>query len=109
AWPEPGKPFSFRQHVDIQYPLADFRSVPRGIICSFFLWITDVNEQRAPMMFRPGSHLLIAEERARDPEWQAASAKVAPVPLEKLPDLPYSEPVPLLARAGQVSVLTTAA
>ncbi len=109
AWPEPGVPFSFWQHVDIQYPLADFRAQPRRIVCSFFLWITDVNEKRAPMMLRPGSHLLIAEERKRDPDWQGASAKVAPVPLEKLPDLPYADPVPLVARAGQVSVLTTAA
>ena len=59
------------------------------------------------MMLRPGSHLLIAEERARDPEWRAASAKVAPTPLEKLPDLPYSDPIPLLARAGQVSACST--
>ena len=109
AWPEPDKPFSFWQHVDIQYPLADFRAIPRRIICSFFLWITDVNERRAPMMLRPGSHLLIAEERERDPRWSGEAAVVAPTPLERLPALPYSDPIPLLARAGQVSVLTTAA
>ena len=109
AWPEPNTPFSFWQHVDIQYPLADFRSIPKRIVCSFFLWITDVNEKRGPMMLRPGSHLLIARERARDPEWRGASARVAPVPLEKLPDLPYADPIPLVAKAGQVSVLTTAA
>jgi ectoine hydroxylase-related dioxygenase (phytanoyl-CoA dioxygenase family) len=109
AWPEPDTPFSFWQHVDIQYPLADFRSVPKRIICSFFLWITDVNERRAPMMLRPGSHLLIAEERERDPAWRGAPAKVQGVPLDRLPALPYSEPIPLVANAGQVSVLTTAA
>ena len=28
------------------------------MICSYFLWLTDVNERRAPMMVRPGSHRL---------------------------------------------------
>ena len=109
AWPEPNTPFSFWQHVDIQYPLSDFLARPKRIICSFFLWLTDVDEKRAPMMFRPGSHLLIARKREGDPEWPAASARVAPASLDKLPDLPYSDPIPLVARAGQVSVLTTAA
>jgi len=109
AYPEPNTPFSFWQHVDIQYPMSDFRSVPKQIICSFFLWLTDVNERRAPMMFRPGSHLQIAEFREEDPAWTKGPAAVAPTPLDKLPDLPYSEPVPLIATAGQVSVLTTAA
>jgi hypothetical protein len=109
AYPEPDKPFSFWQHVDIQYRLADFQATPKAIICSFFLWLTDVNERRAPMMFRPGSHLLIAAERQRDPDWPAGPARVAPVPLAQLPPLPYTEPIPLTAKAGQVSVLTTAA
>lgn len=109
AWPEPDTPFSFWQHVDIQYPLSDFQAVPRRIVCSFFLWITDVNVRRAPMMLRPGSHLLISEERARDPNWVGVGATVALVSLDTLPKLAYSEPVALVARAGQVSVLTTAA
>jgi len=109
AYPEPDTPFSFWQHVDIQYRLSDFQAVPKKIICSFFLWLTDVNERRAPMMFRPGSHLLIAEMRQHDPDWKDDPPRVAPVPLEKLPPLPYSDPIPLTAKAGQVSVLTTAA
>ena len=107
AYPEPGKPFSFWQHVDIQYRSADFEAVPRRIICSFFLWLTDVNEARAPMMVRPGSHLLLAAKNDRDGAGSSVGS-VAPVPLERLPDLPYAEPIPLLAKAGQVSVLTTA-
>ena len=109
AYPQPDTPFSFWQHVDIQYRLADFQSAPKNIICSFFLWLTDVNERRAPMMFRPGSHLLIAEHRQQDADWQGDPLRVAPVPLEKLPALPYTDPIPLIARTGQVSVLTTAA
>ncbi len=108
AYPEPDKPFSFWQHVDLQYRLSDFKSVPRNILCSFFLWLTDVNEKRAPMMVRPGSHLLIAERNEQDAAPDDYHPSVAPLPFSKLPDLPYADPIPLLANAGQVSVLTTA-
>jgi ectoine hydroxylase-related dioxygenase (phytanoyl-CoA dioxygenase family) len=108
AYPEPNTPFSFWQHVDIQYRLRDFQAVPRNILCSFFLWLSDVNEKRAPMMVRPGSHLLLAEYRENDPAWEGDPPRVAPVPLANLPALPYADPVPLTATAGQVSVLTTA-
>jgi hypothetical protein len=109
TYPQPGSPFRFDQHVDIQYSLADLNAVPRRMICSFFLWLTDVNERRAPMMVRPGSHWLIAEERERHPELKNAVPRVAGTSLAQLPALRYAHPLPLVARAGQVSVLTTAA
>ena len=108
AYPEPDTPFSFWQHVDIQYRLRDFQAVPKNILCSFFLWLSDVNEKRAPMMVRPGSHLLLGDYREHDPNWQGDPPRVAPVSQDKLPALPYANPVPLTATAGQVSVLTTA-
>jgi hypothetical protein len=108
AYPEPGKPFSFWQHVDIQYRLRDFQAAPKNILCSFFLWLSDVTEERAPMMVRPGSHLLLGDYREHDPDWKGDPPRVAPVPLAKLPALPYADPIPLTATAGQVSVLTTA-
>ena len=108
AYPEPGVPFSFWQHVDIQYRLSDFQAVPKRILCSFFLWLTDVNEKRAPMMVRPGSHLLIAETRERDPEGDGDPPRVASVAMADLPALPYADPIPLTAKAGQVTVCTTA-
>ena len=109
AYPQPDTPFSFEQHVDIQYCLSDFQAVPRRVICSYFLWLTDVNERRAPMMFRPGSHLLLAEENKRRGAGDGEVRTVRGVPLARLPALDYSDPIPLLARAGQVSVLTTSA
>lgn len=109
AYPEPCKPFSFWQHVDLQYRLSDFQSEPKRILCSFFLWLTDVNESRAPMMFRPGSHLLIGAEREHDPARVTVPPRVEPVALDDLPALRYADPIPLTARAGQVTVLTTAA
>lgn len=109
AYPQPDTPFSFEQHVDIQYSRSDLEAVPRRMICSYFLWLTDVNERRAPMMFRPGSHWLIGDERERDPALRDVVPSVAPMSLARLPALPYADPVPLVARAGQVSVLTTGA
>lgn len=110
AYPEPGVPFRFWQHVDIQYRLSDIQASPKRILCSFFLWLTDVNERRAPMMVRPGSHILLADRREHDPEWNNGGPPcVAPVMLKDLPDLPFAPPIPLTAKAGQVSVLTTAA
>ena len=109
TYPQPGAAFSFDQHVDIQYCLSDLRATPRRMVCSFFLWLTEVNEQRAPMMFRPGSQWLIAAERELDETLRSQPPRVAGVSLAQLPPLAYAEPMPLLARAGQVSVLTTSA
>jgi ectoine hydroxylase-related dioxygenase (phytanoyl-CoA dioxygenase family) len=108
SYPEPDTPFSFDQHVDIQYSLSDLNAVPRGMVCSYFLWLSDVNERRAPMMVRPRSHWLIAGERERHPELRDGSPRVSGASLAQLPALAYADPVPLVARAGQVSVLTTA-
>lgn len=109
AYPQPDTPFSFDQHVDIQYCISDFRSTPRRVVCSFFLWLSDVNERRAPMMFRPGSHLLLAEENERRGAGEGEVRTVKGATPEQLPQLDYAPPIPLLARAGQVSVLTTSA
>ena len=109
AYPEPNTPFSFWQHVDIQYRRSDFDATPKRILCSFFLWLTDVNEKRAPMMVRPGSHLLLADWNQQEPAPDGYIPRVAPVMMSQLPALPYAEPIPLTATAGQVSVLTTAA
>jgi hypothetical protein len=109
AYPQPNTPWSFEQHVDIQYCLSDLDATPRRMICSFFLWLTDVNARRAPMMFRPGSHRQLGAYRAGDPATRGTVPRVAGVALAQLPALPYAEAIPLLAQAGQVSVLTTGA
>jgi hypothetical protein len=109
TYPQPDTPFSFDQHVDIQYCFSDLQASPRRMVCSFFLWLTEVNERRAPLMFRPGSQWLIAAEREKDEALRLQPPRVAGVSLAQLPPLAYAEPIPLLARAGQVSVLTTAA
>ena len=109
AYPQPDTPFSFDQHVDIQYCYSDFQSTPRRIVCSFFLWLSDVNTRRAPMMFRPGSHLLLARENERRGAGEGDVRTVRGAALEQLPPLDYAPPIPITARSGQVSVLTTSA
>lgn len=110
AYPEPGKDWTFEEHVDIQYCQSDWDATPRKVICSFFLWLTDVNEKRAPMMLRPGSHWPLARLREEDPATRGIPIAVAPARADTLPKIDgLAEPVKLVARAGQVSVLTTAA
>lgn len=101
--PEPDTTFSFSEHVDVRYSTADMRSTPKRMLCSCLLWVHDVNEKRAPLMHRPGSHLMIAEEMDREKE-----ALTDPNSFRRVPDLPYADPVPLTAKAGQVTVCTTA-
>jgi hypothetical protein len=107
-FPRPDEEFTFQQHTDVQYSLADLDGRPKQMICSFFLWLADVNEKRAPLMYRPRSHRQIAEWRSADPELSGAAPHVKGEVFENLPDLPYEAPRPIVARAGQASVLTTA-
>lgn len=106
SYPQPASEFSYDQHTDIQYSLADWAATPRRVVCSFFLWLTDVNERRAPMMHRPGSHRLIAAARSADPQLQNSTPGVQGTKMENLPPT-YAAAQPVLAQAGQVTVLTT--
>ena len=108
TYPAPNTPFSFDQHVDVQYCLSDLDATPRRMVCSYFLWIEDVTEKRAPLMYRPGSHRLIAKERENRPKLKGSAAHVEGVSLAGLPQLDYADPIPVVARAGQATVLTTA-
>lgn len=103
TFPEPGRQFEFWEHVDIKYSLSDLDATPRRMICSCLIWLTDVTPDRAPLMFRPGSHRQIAADMERNPAYIDNPADIA-----SLPRLPYAEPQPLLARKGQMTVLTTA-
>ena len=66
-----------------------------------------MTERRAPLMYRPGSHRLIAKERENQAELKGIAPLVAGVSLDGLPALDYADPIPAVARAGQASVLTT--
>ena len=102
VYPEPGVSWAFEEHVDVHYRERDWHARPRQVICSFFLWLSDVNARRAPMVCRPESHRLLASTGRR------GHPHVAGMGLDALPRHDYQEPTPILARAGQVSVVTTA-
>ena len=107
AFPQPGVEFGFDQHIDLQYTLSDLDASPRRVTSIFFLWLSDVALDQAPMMYRPGSHRPLAAH------WQTRTELVGEIPriigikLTDLPELDYAEPQPLLAKVGQASVLTT--
>ena len=100
--PQPDAKWGFEQHIDVRYREDHWRARPRQVVCTFFLWLCDVNERRAPMVHRPGSHRLLARNDRH------GVPRVAGVGFDRLPARNYAEPVPILARAGQVSVVTTA-
>ena len=105
--PQPDAEWTFDQHTDIQYCLSDLNATPKRMVCSFFLWISDVNEKRAPLVLRPGSHRLIADWRESNPDLRGVTPQVVGTKLADLPNLPFEEPMPVCSRSGQVSVLTT--
>jgi hypothetical protein len=103
SYPEPGVPFAFWEHVDIKYGTRDLDATPKRMICTCLVWLTDVTPDRAPLMFRLGSHRQIAAEVDKDNSYVDN-----PVPIQALPKLAYADAQPLLARRGQVTVCTTA-
>ncbi|MCZ7643719.1 MAG: phytanoyl-CoA dioxygenase family protein [Planctomycetota bacterium] len=102
TYPQPGEAFRFWEHVDIKYATTDLDAVPRRMVCSCLVWLTDVTPDRAPLMYRPGSHRQIAAAMDRRPEYIDN-----PQNFEHLPRLDYAAPVPLLARKGQLTACTT--
>lgn len=107
SYPQPDVEFSFDQHVDMQYTRSDLEATPRRAVCSFFLWLTDVTEDRGPMMMRPGSHRPLIEAWEKMPELRGKLPRVEGITMSDLPVSDFAEAEPVLARSGQVSVLTT--
>ena len=73
--PQPDAEWTFDQHTDVQYCLSDLNATPKRMVCSFFLWISDVNEKRAPLVLRPGSHRLIADWRESNPDLRGVTPR----------------------------------
>ena len=121
--PEPGAEFQFNEHTDMSLGLQDFSVTPRRMAVSMFLWIDDVDEKIAPLMVRPGSHRRIAEAMGDNPRyihrpWDPDDFINVPnetsLPLyiatgpKDWPKADFSDPIPCVARAGQVTVLNPA-
>lgn len=106
AWPQPERDrpqHSYRFHSDTELSAMDFRASPRRLTCEMFIWLVDVPPGRAQLTVHPGSH---HENMAY---WQAAagSARIVGHQAADLPT-PAKPPTAVEAKAGQVTLLTTA-
>jgi hypothetical protein len=102
--PQPGAEFRLiDEHVDVGYAPQDWETTPRRMLASILVWLTDVTMETGPMMVRPGSHRMLADYLGAAP---AGSERY--LQAKNLPQLPYAEPQPILVKAGQISVTTTA-
>lgn len=124
TYPAPNTSFQYRLHTDIRLSHRDLQAVPRRMPCYMLIWISDVTPQLAPLMIRPGSHRQIADAIEADPVYlpqtnhtglvriedyeNIEDARSAPTEVawleDDFPDLDYRKPVPILARAGQVTI-----
>lgn len=103
--PTPQNAFGVSEHVDDRYTLSDWNATPRRISLPLFIWLTDVTMDRAPLSFRPGSHLQMAEYFEEHPELVDDRPMRGP----DLPTIPMSDYEYACARAGQVLAVTTGA
>ena len=122
--PQPGANFEVGEHTDMTLSLMDLTSPPRRMNVGLFVWITDVDETSAPLMVRPGRHRQLAQSMGNRPQyiygpWEKDQFANVPdahtLPIAHIgrfpnqwPDLEFAEPVPCVARAGQVTVLNPA-
>ena len=124
TYPNPHVSFQYGLHTDIRLSPSDLKAIPRRMLCLILIWISEATAERAPLMVRPGSHRQIADSIEADPVYLPQTNHTGPVRAEDfesvedersaptlvtwleddLPDLDYSEPIPTLARAGQVTV-----
>ena len=102
--PHPEKrAFVEHEHIDVAYGPEDMAATPRRMIASLLVWFTDVTTENGPMLVRPGSHHTLANHFGKP-----APCSENYLGLEHLPDLGFTELEPILAKAGQISLLTTA-
>ena len=112
-------------HVDIQATWEDFQATPRRMRAELWCWLNDVPEYRGAMRILPGSHRPIMQHWSRilTPEHKKMLPRVhgikfdpketSPAYPEHLPELTDTkwadqEPVPYVAKRGQVLVLCSA-
>jgi len=112
-------------HTDIQATWEDFIATPRKMRAELWVWVNDVPKDRGAMRILPGSHKPIMEHWSRvlTPEHKAQLPRVhgmRPDPTEKSPAYPEcvpqlsdtlwadQEPVPQVARRGQMLILCSA-
>ena len=122
-WDDPREQWARGCHTDVQATWSDFTATPRRIRVELWFWLNEVPAHRGAMRVLPGSHRPIMEywDRVLTDEHKAMLPRVhglrpppvppqAPAFPEHVPDpegAPWieREPVPCVARRGQVLVL----
>ena len=89
------------EHVDFKCGTFSAYSTPVAMPSSFFLWLSDVQSNNCPLYYRPGSHLQVMRYIDDHPEDNTNEIKQTP------PDLKYVDPVPVLAKCGQASLISS--
>jgi ectoine hydroxylase-related dioxygenase (phytanoyl-CoA dioxygenase family) len=129
--PHPDDQWTSGAHCDTQLTTSDWAATPRRTVLCFWLWLSDVpSPERGAMRYVAGSHLRTAAH------WEAVTSSSSQSGRQSLPRiygtdirarpgrdherttfpansdvgswLRQQEPVPLLARRGQCTVMTTA-
>ena len=88
------------EHVDFKCGTSAAQSIPAAVPSSFFVWLNDVQADNCPLYYRPGSHLQVMRYMDDHPDDNNNEIKQIP------PSLPYADPVPVFAEAGQASLLS---
>lgn len=103
--PRPDTEFRVTEHIDDRYTLSDWNATPRRTCLPLFIFLTDVTMERAPLAYRPGSHLIMAEYFEKHPELvNADSMKATELPAIAMEDYEFA-----CGHAGQVLAATTGA
>ncbi len=89
------------EHVDFKCGTDDYQASPVRMPCGFFIWLTDVGPDNFPLHYRPGSHLQVLRYMDEYPDDNSHEYK------QKPPLLDYKAPLPIYAKAGQVTVLSS--
>lgn len=110
-------------HIDWQVTTTDFCATPRRDMCAIWLWLTDVEPERAAMRIMPKSHAEISAhwQRTLHPARQSMLPRnygLFPRPSHNYPTYPQHivepahfqytelEPTAVVARRGQALVFT---
>eukprot|EP01050_Picozoa_sp_SAG11_P028905 SAG11_NODE_7926_length_1080_cov_1.670744_1_plen_303_part_10 len=108
SYPEPEPPEAYTFHIDEQTTREEMAASPFRGTASLWLWLTDVGPDCGPLMVHPGSHHILADAWAREPWcWPRGTAcqawRLTPGLYDQL-----APAVPVLARAGQVTLMNYA-
>ena len=104
----------FDQHIDGMYTLEQWEATPRRALVSFFVWLAEATPLRGPLMYRPGSHrVLAARNSATNTDNISRRDETRMFPdLTEIPDSglgpeQFAEAMPAVGGSGSCTLTTT--